>query len=71
MATLVIDERDLDDVTKRDSPYALRHRGVYPAVAATFAGLVYPLSTHVSALALGAALAWFWSLALAVRRSTR
>ena len=67
MATLHIDESDLEDVINRDWRHTVRHQGIYPAVAIAIAGLVFPISTHLSALAAGASLAWLWGLVLSLR----
>jgi hypothetical protein len=67
MATFTVDERDLEDLIRRDLWQELRYRGIWPAVSFGAALALYWLHPVVSAIVFGMGLAWSFSLFQAIR----
>jgi hypothetical protein len=67
MATFTVDERDLEDLVRRDLWHGLRHGGIWPAVSFGAALVLYWFHPVTAAIAFGMGLAWSFSLFQSIR----
>lgn len=68
MATFTIDDRDLDDLIRRDIWQVVREQGPRPAATLSVALVLQWVHSLAAAIALGMALAWAYSLFEEIRR---
>jgi hypothetical protein len=68
VAVVSISDDDLDPVIQAQRHDVLRSQWQWPVGAILAAVVLFPLSSHLGAVAMGAALAWSWGLAVELRQ---
>jgi len=67
MTTFTVDDRDLDDLVRRDVWQSLRYQGIWPVCAFAAAFALSWVHSLLAATALGMGLAWTYSLIQVLR----